>query len=50
MANKPLKADLSMAAKASVQHDPGMGAYYQRRAAMGKQHMAIMNQVNLNSY
>lgn len=45
MANKPLKADLSMAAKASVQHDPEMGAYYQRRAAMGKQHMAIMNEV-----
>jgi transposase len=45
MANKPLKADLSMGAKASVQHDPEMKEYYQRRAAMGKQHMSIMNEV-----
>ena len=45
MANKPLKADLSMAAKASVQHDPEMKQYYQRRLAMGKRHMAIMNEV-----
>lgn len=28
MANKPLKGDLSMAAKASVQHDPEMRTYY----------------------
>jgi transposase len=45
MANKPLKADLSMGAKASVQHDPEMKEYYDRRVAMGKQHMAIMNEV-----
>lgn len=45
MANKPLKADLSMGAKASVQHDPEMKEYYERRAAMGKQHMSIMNEV-----
>lgn len=45
MANKPLKADLSMGAKASVQHDPEMRAYYERRAALGKKHMAIMNEV-----
>ena len=45
MANKPLKADLSMGAKASVQHDPEMKEYYERRAAMGKHHMAIMNEV-----
>lgn len=45
MANKPLKGDLSMAAKASVQHDPEMKAYYERRSAMGKKHMAIMNEV-----
>jgi transposase len=45
MANKPLKADLSMAAKASVQHDLEMKQYYQRRLAMGKQHMGIMNEV-----
>ena len=45
MANKPLKGDLSMAAKASVQHDPEMKAYYERRIAMGKQHMSVMNEV-----
>jgi len=45
MANKLLKADISMAAKTSVQHDPEMRAYYDRRAAMGKQHGAIMNEV-----
>jgi transposase len=45
MANKPLKGDLSMAAKAAVLHDPEMTAYYERRAAMGKEHMAIMNEV-----
>jgi transposase len=45
MANKPLKADLSMAAKASVQHDQEMKEYYERRVAMGKKHMAIMNEV-----
>jgi transposase len=45
MANKPLKGDLSMAAKASVQHDPEMKAYYERRIEMGKKHMAVMNEV-----
>jgi transposase len=45
MANKPLKGDLSMAAKAAVQHDPEMKAYYERRKAMGKHHMGIMNEV-----
>ena len=45
MANKPLKGDLSMAAKASVQHDPEMKAYYERRIAMGKKHMSVMNEV-----
>lgn len=45
MANKPLKADLSMAAKASVQHDPEMKEYYERRTLMGKHHMSIMNEV-----
>ncbi len=45
MANKPLKADLSMAAKASVQHDPEMKEYYERRLAIGKRHMGIMNEV-----
>jgi transposase len=45
MANKGLKADLSMAARAAVLHDEEMRAYYQRRAAMGKKHMSIMNEV-----
>jgi transposase len=46
MANKPLKGDLSMGAKAAVQHDAEMKAYYERRIAMGKKHMAVMNEVN----
>jgi transposase len=45
MANKQVKADLTMAAKASVTHDPEMKAYYERRDAMGKHHMGIMNEV-----
>ena len=45
MANKPLKADLSMGAKASVQHDPEMKQYYERRTATGKHHMSVMNEV-----
>ena len=45
LANKPLKADLSMGAQAAVQHDPEMKTYYQRRIAMGKRHMGIMNEV-----
>ena len=34
-----------MAAKASITHDPEMKAYYERRAALGKHHMAILNEV-----
>ena len=45
MANKPLKADISMAARAAVMHDPELKAYYQRRSEMGKTHMSIMNEV-----
>jgi transposase len=45
MANKNLKADLSMAAKASVMHDAEMKTYYERRTVMGKRHMGIMNEV-----
>lgn len=45
MANKLIKAELSMAAKASVQHDPEMKAYYERRKNIGKHHMSIMNAV-----
>jgi transposase len=45
MANKNLKADLSMAAKAAALHDPEIKLYYERRAALGKGHMSIMNEV-----
>lgn len=45
MANKKIKAELDMAARASVNHDPEMKQYYNRRVAMGKHHMAIMNEV-----
>ncbi|MDQ3842583.1 MAG: IS110 family transposase [Bacteroidota bacterium] len=45
MANKVVKAELTMAAKASVQHDPEMKGYYERRAALGKHHMAILHEV-----
>lgn len=45
MANKTLKADLSMAAKASAMHDPEMKLYYERRTELGKKHMSIMNEV-----
>lgn len=34
-----------MAAKASVQHDPEMRAYYKQRIAPGKHHMSVMNEV-----
>ncbi len=34
-----------MVAKASVEHDPEMKLYYERRLALGKKHMAIMNEV-----
>lgn len=45
MANKTIKAELTMAAKAAVTHDPEMKAYYRRRESMGKHHMSILNEV-----
>lgn len=45
MANKEIKADLFMAAKAAVGHDPEIKAYYQKRELQGKHHMSIMNAV-----
>lgn len=45
MANKSIKGDLNMAARASVMHDPEMKEYYQRRIAIGKHHMAVLNEV-----
>jgi len=44
MANKDIKAELDMAARAAIAHDPELNAYYERREAMGKHHMAIMNE------
>lgn len=45
MANKEIKAELDMAARAAVTHDPEMQAYYQRRIALGKHHNAIKNEI-----
>lgn len=45
MANKPIKADLDMAARAAATHDPEIKQYYERRIAMGKHHMAVMNEI-----
>jgi transposase len=45
LSNHEVKAGLHMAARASVQHDPEMRAYYNRRKTIGKHHMGIMNEV-----
>lgn len=45
MANKTIKGDLDMAARASVRHDPEMKQYYERRITMGKHHMAVINEI-----
>jgi transposase len=45
MANKAVKGDLDMAARAAAMHDPEIKAYYQRRALLGKHHMSIMNEI-----
>ena len=45
MANKLIKAELDMAARSAITYDPEMKAYYQRRAAMGKHHNSIKNEV-----
>ena len=45
LCNHEVKAGLHMAARASVQHDPEMRAYYDRRKIMGKHHMGIMNEI-----
>lgn len=45
LANKEIKASLDMAAKVSIQFDPEINAYYQRRKEIGKHHMSIMNEV-----
>ena len=45
MANKLIKAELDIAVRAAITHDPEMQAYYQRRVTMGKHHNAIKNEV-----
>lgn len=45
MANKLVKAELDMAVRSAITYDPEMKAYYQRRAAMGKHHNSIKNEV-----
>lgn len=45
LANKEVKANLHMAARASVQHDSEMNAFYKRKEAIGKKHLSIMNEV-----
>jgi transposase len=45
MANKEIKATLSMAARATLTHDEEMKQYYQRRKEMGKHPMSILNEI-----
>jgi transposase len=45
MANQWIKSLLHMAARAAVQHDEEIKQYYQRRIAMEKKHMAVMNEI-----
>jgi transposase len=45
MANKEIKATLSMAARATIVHDHEMKLYYQRRKEMGKHPMSIINEI-----
>ena len=45
MANKLVKSDLDMAARAAAMHDPEIRIYYQRRAQLGKHHMSIINEI-----
>lgn len=45
MANQQIKALLQMAARAAVIHDKELNLYYERRIALGKHHMAVMNEI-----
>ena len=45
MANKQIKASLTLSARAAVNHDPELKAYYERRKLLGKHHMSILNEV-----
>lgn len=45
MANQQIKALLEMAARAAVAHDKELNLYYERRIALGKHHMSVMNEI-----
>ena len=45
MANQQIKALLTMAARAAVNHDKELNLYYERRMAQGKHHMGVMNEI-----
>lgn len=45
MANKPLKACLTMGARSAINNDEEMKQYYQRRVLMGKHHNSIVNEI-----
>jgi len=45
MANQQIKALLEMAARSAVNHDKELNLYYERRIAMGKHHMGVMNEI-----
>lgn len=45
MANKMLKADLSMAAKAAINHDSDLKTYYERKRSVGKSFGCVLNAV-----
>lgn len=44
-ANLSVKTMLSLCAASAIQHDPDMGAFYQRKVAEGKQKMSVINAV-----
>jgi len=45
MANQNIKALLEMGARAATGHDMETKLYYERRIAMGKHHMGVMNEI-----
>lgn len=45
MANQQIKALLEMAARSAVNHDKELNLYYERRIALGKHHMGVMNEI-----
>lgn len=45
MANQQIKALLTMAARSAVTYDKELNLYYERRIALGKHHMSVMNEI-----